>query len=403
MAPRSKKIRSFSPYQYNIQYAKPGRGPVQVAKPYVKTASVTENEYVVTKLAPKFFTFLENSFYYTINDDCETQFNKLVSTFRIRNDRLLMEYENADIIENKIYAKLVEVTKKSGIQYYWKNKNTICINHNMNSIVDSIALLNDSEYLKFNQTMNSENSIDIQFLQEFKDSDKINVILYQLTNNFNTIDNIITTKIFQYDEIIDDDLKNILALENKFGNSNLFPIIFDSSNKSYILNNYDLSPSYIAFDKNEIISLDNLEDEKEVKTLNANLIKKNNPNVPDDILYKENYEYKNLIDSIEQITNKIEKLKKLNHNYDISKIIIYYINERYVRHNIFQNLDSSYVKWSSSNIVDVKHNLDGNIILILDGVKFYNYTLYKVDSNNISIKFLDEIPESFSLRIYKVN
>jgi hypothetical protein len=403
MAPRSKKIRSFSPYQYNIQYAKPGRGPVQVAKPYVKTASVTENEYVVTKLAPKFFTFLENSFYYTIDDDCNAVFNKLVSTFRVRNDRLLMEYENADIIENKIYAKSIEVTKKSGILYYWKNKNTICINHNMNTIVDCIALLNDKEYLKFNKIMNSENSIDIQFLQEFKESDKINVIIYQLANNFNTVDNIITTRIYQYNEIIDDELKDVLALENKFGNSNLFPIIYDSSNKSYILKNYDISPSYIAFDKNEVISLDNLENEKEINILNANLIRKNNPNVPEDVLYNENIEYKNLIDLIDQIDNRIKKLKNINHKYDISQIILYYINERYVRHNIFKNIESSYVKWESSNTINIKHNLNGNIILILDSVKFYNYTLYKVDSNNISIKFLDEVPESFSLRIYKVS
>ena len=32
---------------------------------------------------------------------------------------------------------------------------------------------------------------------------------------------------------------------------------------NYILKNYDISPSYIAFDKNEVISLDNLENEIE--------------------------------------------------------------------------------------------------------------------------------------------
>ena len=146
-----------------------------------------------------------------------------------------------------------------------------------------------------------------------------------------------------------------------------------------------------------------MENEKEINILNANLIRKNNPNVPEDVLYNENIEYKSLIDLIDQIDNRIKKLKNMNHKYDINQIILYYINERYVRHNIFKNIESSYIKWESSNTINVKHNLNGNIILILDSVKFYNYTLYKVDSNNISIKFLDEVPESFSLRIYKVS
>jgi hypothetical protein len=98
-----------------------------------------------------------------------------------------MEYENADIIENKIYAKSIEVTKKSGILYYWKNKNTICINHNMNTIVDCIALLNDKEYLKFNKIMNSIEEDYNNLIYEIRkySKRKIIVITYPDTNKDN--------------------------------------------------------------------------------------------------------------------------------------------------------------------------------------------------------------------------
>ena len=82
----NKKIKSFSPYNYNVQYAKPGAGINQKGKQYIKSSPVNQEEYVVTRKLPSFFAHLSNVFHYTISDECEIKFLKAVSTFSIKKD-----------------------------------------------------------------------------------------------------------------------------------------------------------------------------------------------------------------------------------------------------------------------------------------------------------------------------
>lgn len=403
MAPRSKKIRSFSPYQYNIQYVKPGRGPVQIAKPYVKAASVTENEYVVTKLDPKFFTFLENAFYYTIDDECEVNFNKLVSTFNIRHDKRMIPYETNELIESKLHTKIISANTKNGVQYYWKSKKIMQINHNLNSTVECIAILNNSEYLRCTYTYISSNIIDLNFSNEFIGSDIITIILIQLSNNYNITNNMIAFKEFNYDEIVEDDLKGIIALDNKFGNSNLFPIIFNTDGKRYELSNFDIAPNHIAFKETDLKSINDFDSEIDIYTLNLNEIRAQNQNVPDNILYKENEKFRKYFDLIRENEKKIKLLNDYGRKYDIEKIVLYYFNIKYHKHDVQYNINTNFVTWTGKNTVEIKHNLNGYVTYLMDEVDMNSVKIYKVDANCIKLEFLRNIPNVFSIKIYKVN
>ena len=403
MAPRIKKIRSFSPYQYNIQYAKPGRGPVQIAKPYVKTASVTENEYVVTKLDPKFFTFLENAFYYTIDDECNVSFNKLVSTFNIRSDKRMIPYEINELIESKLHTKVISANTKNGIQYYWKSRKIMQINHNLNSMVECVAILNNSEYLRCTKTYISSNIIDLNFSNEFNGNDVITIILIQLSNNYNITNNMISFKEFNYDEILEDDLKGNIVLDNKFGNSNLFPIIFNTDGKSYELSYFDIAPNHIAFKESDLKSINDFDSEIDVYTLNLNEIRKQNLNIPDNVLYKENETFRKYFDLIQENEKKIKLLNDYGRKYDIEKIVLYYFNTKYNKHDVQYNVNTNFVTWTGKNTVEIKHNLNGYVTYLLDDINMNMVKIYKVDANCIKLEFLQNIPNVFSIKIYKVN
>lgn len=387
MAIRKKKIRSFSPYEYNVQYFKPGKGPVQVPRPYVRTASVTENEYVVTKVEPKNYTFLENYFYYTVDDDCTINLNSTMSVFKIRHDMLVSEYEECVVLEDVFYHIKIDVVNNTTLQYVWKDRRTLNVNHNLNSMVDGIILLRllDADnkeyfqYLRFSQTMYSKNNIDINFDRNIGEKCQLTIILYPLKSNTNFLDNIITKNEYTYDQLTINEMSNsIVALKNDFGNTNLIPMIFDSNNKTYLLEKYDITPSYLLFPNNLF------------KLINSNI-------------------------DIEDFLDFSNKKK-----FDIEKVVLYYINRPFSLYNIFRNISNNTIIWKKSknndedicNCVEVRHNLNGNVIVIFDSEKYYDYTLYKMDNDTILIEFLsknnsiitnDEVPISFSLRLYKVD
>lgn len=152
----NKKIKSFSPYNYNVQYATPGAGFNKNKKQYVKSSPVNQEEYVVTKRKLEFFTYLTNTFNYTINDECEINFLNLTSTFLVTKN----DYFSKSFTTSENNSKLVFR------EYIFDNSNiidnTIKVDHNFfTSNVDCIVLLDDSEYLNFSMKNITKNSVKI--------------------------------------------------------------------------------------------------------------------------------------------------------------------------------------------------------------------------------------------------
>lgn len=399
----NKKIKSFSPYNYNVQYAKPGAGINQKGKQYIKSSPVNQEEYVVTRKLPSFFAHLSNVFHYTISDECEIKFLKAVSTFSIKKDGTIPDFENVSEAESKIALMEYTITNNSSM-----GSNSILLNHTFfTSNVDCIAILNDSKYLKFKMRKINDRSVELILNEEIKLSttDYIKVILYPLENSFNLLNNNISYKTFEYDDLIFDDLKEKIAIDNKLGTSKLIPIVYDLFDSSYLLEGFDLNPCYIAFNMSNFPSKTSLIKENEKLEKEMMMIRNENANLTTDQLVSLNNNYKIRKEKYDSNLLIINNLIKVDREYNIDKVLLYKINKESFIINLGYNIDNSSVTWckEGNNIVAVvRHGLNCEVKVVLDREDVTNYDIYKIDSNTIKINFGTLKPKTCVLNIFKV-
>lgn len=344
----NKKIKSFSPYNYNIQYAKPGAGLNQKGKQYIKSSPVNQEEYVITKRGAKFFTFLSNEINYRITDDCENKFLKMVSKFSIRKDQIIKPYSDVYEISNKLTLKEIIVKNENSYDYTIINNKVIQINHNFGSSIDAILLLNDGKYLNFSMKKITDNSTQFILNEDVFTNfgSFIKVLIYPIEESFNVIDNIISYDFYENKDLIFDEVKNIIAIDNKCGSSKICPLVYNTNDETYLLNGYDLNPSYVSFNKNIFNSRSSYKANILGLTKKLNQIINNNLNVKEEILYEINSEYKQIKDLINDYKNRLNLLETLNIEYDIKRILLYKINSGLFSKILTYNINDNNSIWS---------------------------------------------------------
>lgn len=403
----NKKIKSFSPYNYNIQYAKPGAGLNQKGKQYVKSSPVNQEEYVITKRGAKFFTFLSNEINYRITDDCENKFLKMVSKFSMRKDQIIKPYSDVYEISNKLTLKEITVKNENSYDYTIINNKVIQINHNLGSSIDAILLLNGGKYLNFSMKRITDNSTQFILNEDvFTNSGSfIKVLIYPIEESFNVLDNIISYDFYENKDLIFDEVKNIIAIDNKCGSSKICPLVYNTNDETYLLNGYDLNPSYVSFNKNIFNSRSSYKANILGLTEKLNQIINNNLNVKEEILYEINSEYKQIKDLINDYKNRLNLLETLNIEYDIKKILLYKINSGLFSKIITYNINDNNSVWSIENgnyIVTIKHYMNSIVKVILDGSNILDVDIYKIDNDTIKINFGKNMPTAYTLNLFKV-
>jgi hypothetical protein len=286
--------------------------------------------------------------------------------------------------------------------------NSILLNHTFfTSNVDCIAILNDSKYLKFKIRKINDRSVELILNEEIKLSttDYIKVILYPLENSFNLLNNNISYKTFEYDDLIFDDLKEKIAIDNKLGTSKLIPIVYDLFDSSYLLEGFDLNPCYITFNMSNFPSKTSLIKENEKLEKEMMMIRNENANLTIEQLVSLNNDYKTRKEKYDSNVLIINNLIKVDREYNIDKVLLYKINKESFIINLGYNIDNSSVTWykEENNIVAVvRHGLNCEVKVVLDREDVTNYDIYKIDSNTIKINFGTLKPKTCVLNIFKV-
>ena len=403
----NKKIKSFSPYNYNIQYAKPGAGLNQRGKQYIKSSPVNQEEYVITKKCAKFFTFLSNEINYRITDDCENKFLKMVSKFSIRKDKIIKPYSDVYEISNKLTLKEVTVKNENSYDYTIINNRVIQINHNFGSSIDAILLLNDVKYLNFTMKKITDNSTQFILYEDvFTNSGSfVKVLIYPIEESFNILDNIISYDFYENNDLIFDEVKNIIAIDNKSGSSKLCPLVYNTNDETYLLNGYDLNPSYVSFNKGIFNSRSSYKANISGLTEKLNQIINDNLNIKEEVLYETNPEYRQTKDLINDYKNRSNLLETLNIEYDIKKILLYKINGGLFSKILTYNINDNNLVWSIEDgnyIVTIKHYMNSIVKVILDGSGILDVDIYKIDNDTIKINFGKHMPTAYTLNLFKV-
>lgn len=151
-----KRIKSFSPYHYNVRYRKPGTSPYNQPKGYLPNAGYNYPEYVVSKKKEdeeiikqkpnyeipvfSYYVYSQNQFYYLINNDCEIEFIKLNSTFSLLQNKNEIEDSETSTIFNLKYSYRIFDILIDDIN----DDHIIKIEHNLNSIIDLVILDNNT-------------------------------------------------------------------------------------------------------------------------------------------------------------------------------------------------------------------------------------------------------------------
>ena len=237
------------------------------------------------------------------------------------------------------------------------------------------------------------------------DEDFIKIILYPLEGNFNIIDNIVSLKTYEYKDLIFDNLKNIIAIDNKNGTSRIIPLVYDIFDTTYSLESYDLNPSYISFKMNNFTSRNDLKNSINYIKDEMKKIRNENQNLSEDELLKVNSNYKDFQKELDDESFLLSQLNGLNYDYNIGKVVLYKINKESFLTNLSYGINKNFIQWFKENediCVNINHNLNGDIKIILDGENFIDYSIFKIDNNNVKINFGSFKPKTCVLNIFKV-
>ena len=337
-----KKTKSFSPYSYGVIYKKPGESPFRKYE-YVQTGGPGEPVYVISKRTPQYFCSIKNSWFFQIDDNDVITFLKVESTIFINKEKIKLSIKTSEVSSEDYQNLKYEIKiNENGSYYNCENSNSLNIFHNFNGNVDSVILIND-EYINDKCVKYYYNGyIKINF-NNINKNDKIEVIVYPLTNNSKFKENEISLY-----SVINDELNNNYIIENSDGLSNKKYIIKLNDDSILNISSLNILPTYILINKDEI-------------------------------------------------TN-ISKIKSIN-SYSCIESYKTFIVQRLINTNL--------INWNrNENSVTIKHGLNSSVNFIINNFdnKKMMSVIKKVDDNNIKIIFnnLNYDPTVFSITIFKI-
>ena len=385
-----------------MTYRRPGEKPVIGKRAYIPNAGYGPPEYVISKcekpieqkkftLPPVIYnTYVNNQFYYLVNDDCEIEFLKCSTKFKFLTYTNEKEFKNVDIYNLK-YNYAIFTLKSSEVNQI--SDTEIIINHSLNSVVDLIILNNETYFYDYSYIEIDPFNIKIKF-NSLMDLRMIKILIYQIKSynsslvkfNYNIIN--LNNENFSFDIN-----NNRFKIRNVFGTTQLKVKINSINGETKNINSLNITPSYIFFNKDEIISLDQLEEEK--TTIESQQFISTDENLSD--------RYNEIVQKITELTNKND------YGIDIGTIEIYYPIENIEKKYIQFGKSNDIIKWDSDDFnyyIEIQHSLNGYVNYLFDNDVFnvINYEIKYISNNKIKmiISKNEQIPLSFSLSLFKV-
>ena len=243
-----KRMRSFSPYRYNIQYARIGEGPIQKPHPYINMAVQPEEHYVLSKKEPHWFAYVVNNIYYESDDECRFNLEKIVSNIIIVDGgKKLSEDFSPSFKRLDVAYQKADVNLKS---CEWID-NSVTIRNSFGEYADCFVL-GDNKFIKIQKKI-MENDIIIKFengvsansYEDFK------AVIYSV--NPHTTD--FSVKMIDA-ENIEHNASNCIYFENAFNTNKVVPVVFNSDGFASTFENPDLTPVRVIL-KNSNNLIDN--------------------------------------------------------------------------------------------------------------------------------------------------
>lgn len=396
----TKRIKSFSPYSYSIQYAKAGEGPAQKPHPYVNMAILPEEHFVIAKKDPNWYVYVANTAIYNLDDECNLNIDRVKSEMTIiEKTEKMDEHYKSDMIEiEELGSTTVVIDLLRNDNVTWTSSNSAEILYALNSDVDCIVLANN-EHVKISKKYTNSNRLNIFFKDDFNKSSYSSLIavVYEIDNE--------QYRVKRTDDFNFDRINNVLSFSNDFMSNKCVPMIFDENNKSYIFENIDLTPNRVLVDSSNIETIQRVDVENELNSINEEIsqIQNENSMVPSAFLYEHNEEYRQLIERRVELNNALDRIGSKEIYVNAKNAILYTYNSPNVYFSIKYGINDSNVTWVGNAAV-INHNLNGYVNVIVDDTLHSNtsYRIFDVSLNQIKIQFSNPRYAVCSVRIFKI-
>ena len=411
--PPDKRNKGFSPYTYTVQYARPGAGPVQAARPYVNMAIQGEDHYVVSKKDPEWFVYASNVFNYNLSDDCELIFDKATTELKVVHKSAKLKEEDATPptqVEVKTAGMKLNVKPSSSYSHQWIELNKLKISHTLGRLVDCIVIA-DSKYVTCRKKF-IQNEAVIVFSDSFKFTtyNSLHVILYQIDGDASKF-SVAETTGYEYSPTT-----RTVSFENLFNGTDCVPLVFDRDGYAHFIRNADLLPNRVIVSADAIGVLNRAELESEKSAIEAELAAvraaQPDPTTPVDYLYQQDPEYRRLKDRLTWIDDALASFSSSSPaDVNVANVMEYSFDE--CAKAIMQyGVDRTNVAWNGNTAI-VTHNLDGLVNFVLDGSVDYAssdavagsepvFSVSIVDENRIAIEFNSPVHPVCTLKMFKV-
>ena len=406
MPSNDRRSRGFSPYTYNIQYARPGEGPNQQARPYVNMAIVPEEHLVIAKKSPDWLVYTVNTLIYSLDEDCLLHFDKAVTTMKVvsKSESLKEEKGSLSKIEPSIRSVEVSVSSAGSQLHEWTSSSKLTVKHSFSKMCDCVAFVG-SRYAVCRKKM-EEGRMELDFGDEFdyRQADGVRVVIYEIDDKASSLFRTKEVQNYNYDR-----LNSVLSFDNAFASTKCVPVVLDSDGYSYGCSYIDLTPSKVLIRADELGVVDKSLLESERAELMARVAEiqasYGTPPPPTGYLSGRDEEFTNVIlPRVQEIDLTLRDMNASGMQYssDISKIYEYTFSKS-KDVTLQYGKSTGECRWSG-NEVTVSHMMNGDVNFVLDDTLASNtgYEVSKVSDNEIKISFDSPEYAVCTLRLFLV-
>ena len=242
----TRRIKSFSPYSYGVQYAKAGEGPLQKPRPYVNMAILPEEHFVIAKQDPNWFAYMANTVTYSLDGDCSLTVDEVRSEISIVGKAEKMDdgYVSAPAEVTEKGASVEVSLKAEGVpDVAWASQTEVKVSHWLNAEVDCVVLA-DGELLNVSKEFCSPDALTLRFQEGFRRSDygSVRCVIYEIGNGLFPMVRGDGSQV-SYDRV-----NGVISIENVQKTDKCVAMLFDGAGRSYVFSAVDLTPNRILFD-----------------------------------------------------------------------------------------------------------------------------------------------------------
>jgi len=400
----TKRIKSFSPYSYSIQYAKAGEGPAQKPHPYVNAAIMPEEHFVVAKKEPNFYVYVSNTARFTLDDECVLTFNGITTKFMVvgKDSRpdVDSEYDLTEVKDESKVSYVCDLCKNDDAYVTWLSDTDVQIKHYLDHDVDCIILA-DSKYIKAKKKFSTKNWMTLRFGEGFSRStyEHVYVLVYKIGNEAFPIMDVDESQI-SYDKVND-----VVAIGNLFKTNKCIAMLFDEDGWAYPFENVDLTPSRILFkaDEVEVIEKTTILNELSFVDDRIEQIIAENALVPLDALTEMNEEFRTLKARKAELNRRLEKIGDEDRFVNVVKALVYKSEHKTFTKSLRHGVDESDVVWHGSTAV-VTHSLGGYVNIVVDDTlaSDTSFTARYIDDKTVSLEFARPKFTVCNVRMFKI-